>query len=201
MEKPGIEVGDIKHLINEAYVPFAEVRRAIPWPPNVERLENDAEHTFSLSLITGAVASEIGLDPGKTVTFALVHDLVEIYAGDTPVWDEVGLTTKQDREEDSLDLLKIVFDRFPWITDTIIEYESLESEEACLVYALDKLIALLMIMKSGGHLWKTENVTFEQHMQKYSETKRKIAKHPKVLGWYEAAIAETVVHKEKFFGA
>ncbi len=76
---------DVTHLVHSAYVPFAEIERAIPWPYSEGRAENDAEHSYSLTLVGMALGEKLGLDPGKITYYATVHDLPELYAGDTSV--------------------------------------------------------------------------------------------------------------------
>ncbi len=192
---------DIKHLMSDGYLPFAAVVRAIPWPLDVKRNENDAEHSFSLAMVSGAVASRIGLDPEKTVSFAVLHDFVEVYAGDTSVWDDKGLATKEQREAEALEKIKVDFAEFPWIADTIADYESLKSQEARLVYSLDKLLALLLIMEAKGHFWKTHKITFEMHDKRRIEVRKKIAKDDLVLSWYDEATAEVEANKSAYFYA
>ena len=183
-EVPSLE--QVTDLVINGYVPFAEIPRAIPWPNNVsERNENDAEHSFGLALVASSVAQELGLDPSKACQFAVVHDFVERFADDTSVWDEEGALTKVDREAAALVEIKDRWAHFPWLFQTIEEYDRLDSEEACLVYALDKLLAVLMITAGDGYFWRTSGITFEQHEQKAKEVGRKIARHPLVHDWYQ----------------
>jgi 5'-deoxynucleotidase YfbR-like HD superfamily hydrolase len=88
-------LNDVRLITNEMYVPFANIERQITWPQGEERMENDAEHSFSLALVGMALGEQIGLDPQKIAYYATIHDLPELYAGDTSVWDEEGLTTKE----------------------------------------------------------------------------------------------------------
>ena len=65
------------------------------------RKENDAEHAWHLALMTillSEYANE-GIDVLKTVTMLLIHDIVEIDAGDTYAYDEEGKKTQKEREE------------------------------------------------------------------------------------------------------
>lgn len=193
-----IRLNDVENLLFEAYVPFAEIDRAITWPSEPERLENDAEHTFSLALVSGSVAGELGLDADKAASLAIVHDLVEVYAGDTSVWDDAGLETKEEREAAALSQIKEKFDH-TWLTDSIHEYETLGSEEARLVYALDKLLAVLMLAKGNGHFWKSHGITFEAHYQRYCVKRPQVAQHPTILEWYDEVHRELEARKEEFF--
>lgn len=194
-----LSLGDVSHLVNEAYIPFTDIERAIPWPTDLSNWENDAEHSFSVALVSGSVADRLGLDSAKATSFGLIHDFVERFAGDTSIWDEKLSTTKESREKAALEKVKEYFSKFPWIYETICEYESMASEEARLVYALDKLLATLMIVRSEGHFWKTEKISYQQHLQKYEVVRNKIAKHAIVLAWYEELIDHIDTNREKYF--
>ena len=197
----------IEHLIREAYVPFANIERALPWPGTNEgitdatapRFENDAEHSFALSFVGAAMAEELGLDPGKIALYATYHDFVERYAGDTSAWDDAGLKTKQAREEQALQQIKTEFKNTPKIAQVIEAYEAQADEEARFVYSLDKFVSLILIYVSGGLFWQHEGITFEQHLAKVDEIRPKIAKHPVVLQWYDDALAALAARKGEFF--
>src|SRR5580704_1310169 len=66
-----------------------------------EQRENDTEHSYTLAMLAWYLADafDLGLDKDRLLRYALVHDLVEVYAGDTYVLDEEGLKTKHEREE------------------------------------------------------------------------------------------------------
>ncbi len=71
---------ETRFLITEAYLPFADVDRVIPWPGQEGRLENDAEHSFSLAFVASLLGRQLGLDPAKIALYATFHDFVERYA-------------------------------------------------------------------------------------------------------------------------
>ncbi len=122
---------------------FATIKRATKLKDGVTS-ESDTDHTVMVGLLACALASESGdrFDIGKIAQFALVHDLVETYAGDTDTFG--GLTAekkldKEQRESLAFNRIKKEFDStVPWISKTIAEYESLESPEARFVKTLDK---------------------------------------------------------------
>lgn len=199
----GGEIPNLKNvhdLIMNAYVPFADIERAIPWPTALgERAENDAEHSFALGFIGAAVALQLGLDTGKVAEFALVHDFAERITGDTSVWDNNGRIDKEEREAKALQEIEATWSNFPWIHQRLEEYDSLESEEACLVYALDKLMATIIIEASGGYFWLQNNITYEDHVAKTEEIRPRIAKHPVVLAWYDQELADIYEQRDKLF--
>jgi 5'-deoxynucleotidase YfbR-like HD superfamily hydrolase len=96
-----------------------------------------------LALLGCALAPQIDkqLNIGKVCQYAIVHDLVEVYADDTSNFAEDDKRASKDqREKLALQRIAEEYDHFPWIVDTIKEYESKESNEAKFVYALDKYL-------------------------------------------------------------
>src|SRR5258708_28135739 len=67
---------------------------------SVERRENDAEHSWHLAMMVVILAeySDEPIDVGRTVQLVLVHDLIEIYAGDTPLYDSAAGLDQRERE-------------------------------------------------------------------------------------------------------
>lgn len=125
---------------------FAETYRATRFPDGVTP-ESDTDHTVMLGIIACALAKEYEprYDLGTIAQFALVHDFVEVYAGDTDTFgihkDEERKSVKDQREAEALARLEKEFGSvFPWITETIHAYESLETPEARFVKAIDKIL-------------------------------------------------------------
>lgn len=198
MEKPTL--GEVVDLVQHGCVPFADIMRAIPHPSDVEhRSENDAEHSWMLSLVASSVAQQLGLDVGKVCEMAAVHDFVEVFAGDFSVWSTEPRELKAEREHAALETIGTKWRHFPWIKDIIKEYESLESEEACLVYTLDKLLAVIMITLGDGHFWKSQGITYDMHIKKVAEVRPRIAKHPAVLAWYNQLLAQIDTRQAELF--
>jgi len=122
-----------------------------------ERQESDAEHTWHLCMLVWMFCKEIEakVDLLKCLKLALVHDLVEIYAGDT--W---GLTTedvsaqKQQKELQACEFIRqsLPEDIGSEIKDLWLEYEARETEEAKYVWAMDKLHPRIQWLLSEGDL-------------------------------------------------
>lgn len=111
------------------------------------RPESDTDHTFMLSLISCSLAEKFykdKLDISLVSQFALIHDLVEVYAGDTDTLvnnSEEAKIIKEEKEIESLNKMKKEFgDIFPWIHETIEKYESQESKESRFIKILDKVL-------------------------------------------------------------
>ncbi len=110
--------------------------------------ESDTDHTTMLAVIACAVADslKLGLDIGKVAQYALVHDLVEVYAGDVNTIDfnNTDHKAKEENEAKALDQLKKEFGKtFPWIHKTIESYEKLGDPEARFIKTLDKIMPAL----------------------------------------------------------
>lgn len=109
-----------------------------------ETPESDTDHTVMLGIIACAFAARFApqLHLGKVAQFALIHDLVEVYAGDTATLKHMSnedQREKTNKEHVALQLIQKEFgDTFPWIHETIEEYERLDTPEARFVKTMDK---------------------------------------------------------------
>lgn len=108
-------------------IPAATVFRTTKVQPELDRFENDAEHSFLLATLGCAIARHIDvtLDLGKISQYALVHDLVEVFAGDTTIWAAPEKhASKTERETEALATIEQRFGgQFPWLIETIESYE------------------------------------------------------------------------------
>jgi putative hydrolase of HD superfamily len=141
--------------------------------PDEQKWRNTAEHTFELTMLAWYVASvqKLPLDLQKVLSYALAHDIIEAYAGDTPITDAEALKTKVAREEAALQRIEEEFPEFSELTDTIHAYEKREDAESRFVYALDKLVdPLNASMEETQSIWKELNMTYEQ-MRTYKDPK------------------------------
>lgn len=198
---PELDIDHVRRLIGEAYIPFANEERAIPWPEQDDRLENDAEHSYSLALIGMALGERLGMDPAKIAYYATIHDLPELFAGDTSVWDEEGRKTKHQRELEATERIGIVFSDTPILKLAIHQYEAQEDEESRFVYALDKLLAVIMIVETEGYFWKQNGISFDQHIEKVKEMLNKVSAHPVVYQWYRELEEYITENRSRFFNS
>jgi putative hydrolases of HD superfamily len=127
------------------------------------RRENTAEHSWHLgiaALVLAPFASE-PIDIGTAVAMALVHDIVEIDAGDTFAYDDSeGAATKQAREEAAADRL---FGLLPTATgrrfrDLWDEYERGDTPEARFVMAIDRLAPMMLNLAEGASTWREHGI-------------------------------------------
>jgi putative hydrolase of HD superfamily len=123
--------------------------------------ENDTEHSYNLA-ITGWFLTQWfpKLDKNKVITYGLVHDLVEVHAGDTYIYaSQEEIDSKIEREAAALKKLEKDWADFKDLTQTIQEYERREDAESRFVYALDKIMPIMLIYIHDGYSWKKEGVT------------------------------------------
>jgi len=134
------------------------------WLADGSRRENTAEHSWHLgiaAMIMTSLATE-DVDVGKAVCMALVHDIVEIDAGDTFAYDTSELAdTKRAREEAAADrlfgLLPVALgEHFRALWD---EYEAGDTPEARYVMAVDRMAPMLLNLAEGGSAWREYGIT------------------------------------------
>lgn len=123
-----------------------------------ERFENDAEHAWHMAMMALLLSdySNEKVDQLKVVSILLVHDLVEVYAGDTFAYDIEGMKTQRERELAAADKL---FAQLPESLGQKIrslwdEFEEWETPEAKFAHALDNFQPLLLQNASGGRAWR-----------------------------------------------
>ncbi len=182
------EIDDIKDLMENLAIPFYQVERDMDLPISPRRPENDAEHSWSLALLCCSLAPHVdkNLDLGKICQFAVVHDLVEVYAQDTSIWaDEELLSSKEERESDALEQISTRFSAFPWIAETIREYESKQSPEANFVWAADKMIGLIIRYIDEGKFFQEKGITLAKFNNHLSDNKKKAHAHPGIAKYYD----------------
>lgn len=169
---------------------FKKVRRKIALP-NEDREENDAEHSYQLALVAWYLIStqNLDLDVNLAIRYALVHDLVEIYAGDTPSSVHKGFDkereTKYEREERAAKQLLEEFPEFSTMHELIGAYELRNDNESKFVYALDKILPVVNIYLDRGYAWKKDNITLEDIINDKSD---KVAFSPEIKKYFEQIV-------------
>jgi putative hydrolase of HD superfamily len=127
------------------------------------RRENSAEHSWHVALMALVLAERADppVDVGRVLSLCLIHDLVEIDAGDTPPWDAEGRATKAAREAAAADRLFALLpaDQAARFRGWWDEFEANETGEARLAHAVDRLAALVVNHASGGRLWREHGRT------------------------------------------
>ena len=140
-----------------------------------ERKENDAEHSWHLALMT-ALLSEHAVEKNKkrkTMLMVLVHDIVEIDAGDTYAYDAAGNATKRERE---LKAAKRIFHLLPEdqaeeLFQLWEEFEACETPEAKFAHSMDNIQPIMLNDATGGKAWREHQVKKSQ-VEKRQESTR-----------------------------
>lgn len=137
-----------------------------PYP----RRENDAEHSFSLALFTCILAeySNEPIDVLKTMKMVLVHDIVEIDAGDTYCYDEAGKATKAEREQRSADRIFALLpdEQQKEYRDLWEEFERQNTPESKFAAVMDRIQPLLLNLSRNGLSWQQHGIHLHQVQQR-----------------------------------
>ena len=160
------------------------------------RRENTAEHTWHTTLMALLLFEHAEnreeLDLLHIVRMITIHDLVEIDAGDTFMFDEEGNRNKFDRENQAA---KKIFSMLPYdqgkeYYDLWLEFEKEESSNAIFAASVDKIMPVLLNARSKGTSWREAEITSD----KVLETLKIIGKGPKKI---EDLLKELVIESLK----
>ncbi len=151
---------------------FQNVKRVARIPGETE-YRNAAEHSFEVVMLAWYITKtdELELDLEKVMKYALAHDLLEAYAGDSYIYDKEAQETKEQREHDAVERIKSEFLEFEELSEIIHAYEKKEDAESKFVYALDKLVdPLNSSLETGQSIWKDLNVSYGE-LRAYKDKK------------------------------
>ncbi|TLS35748.1 HD domain-containing protein [Pseudalkalibacillus caeni] len=139
------------------------------------RNENDAEHSWHIAMMALLLKEYANqeVDVLKVVKMLLIHDLVEIDAGDTFAYDSEGYKDKEAREQQAADRLFNILpkDQAEEIFELWNEFERRTTAEACYAAALDRLQPLLHNFYTEGVSWKEHQVTSDLVLERNSYIK------------------------------
>lgn len=139
------------------------------------RNENDAEHAWHMAVMAYILKeySNGKIDIARTMIMCLIHDIVEIDAGDTYAYDDEGKKTQAGREQKAKDRifsilpdeqaaeLKAIFD----------EFEANETAEARFAHAMDNIQPILLNNSNSGSDWKEHSVSAEKVYKRQEKTR------------------------------
>ena len=138
------------------------------------RKENDAEHAWHMAIMAYVLKeySNEKIDIGKTMLMCLIHDLVEIDAGDTYAYDEEAKKSQKEREEAAKERIFSMLpeDQKKELMALFEEFEERKSPEAKFARSMDNLQPLILNNSNGGSDWKEHGVKAEQVYRRQSET-------------------------------
>lgn len=130
------------------------------------RRENDAEHAWHMAMMIYLLKeySNEDFDVAKAMMMALIHDIVEIDAGDTYAYDTAALETQKEREERAADRIYGILpnDQRDELRALFEEFEAGESAEAKFARTMDNLQPLLLNDSNGGADWREHKVKKSQ---------------------------------------
>lgn len=140
------------------------------------RQENDAEHAWHMTIMAYLLKEYANepIDIAKVMMMCLLHDIVEIDAGDTYAYDEVGKQTQQAREAAAKERIYSLLpdDQKRELMAVFDEFEADETAEAHFAHAMDNLQPLLLNNSNGGSDWADHDVTAKQVYGRQSRTEK-----------------------------
>jgi putative hydrolase of HD superfamily len=140
--------------------------RLIQRSGEASRRENSAEHSWHLALMAMMLVEHANepVDLARVLQMILVHDIVEIDAGDTFVYDAAAMVGKAEREEQAAERFfgMLPDDQKAEVLALWHEFEARETPEAKYASALDRLAGMLPNAANNGGTWNEHQVTVEQ---------------------------------------
>lgn len=163
---------------------------------DMSRQENDAEHSWHIAVMALYFQEHTSLRPNiaHAVEMLLVHDLVEIYAGDTFAYDARGNLDKQQREQQAADKLYAVLppEQGQHLRQLWQEFDAMETDDAKYANCLDRIQPFLHNTLTEGYTWRhggDKTVTVSQVRQRMGIVEPIM---PEVYAWIESCIAHGV---------
>ena len=158
-----LEIDKVKNIFRQTHL------------SNSGRNENDAEHSWHMAIMAylfREYANE-NIDITKVMLMCLIHDIVEIDAGDTYAYDAEGLQTQKAREDAAKER---IFSILPEEQKTEFlalfdEFEAYETAESKFAHAMDNFQPLILNNSNNGGDWKEHKVTAEQVYKRQGRTK------------------------------
>lgn len=139
------------------------------------RNENDAEHSWHMAVMAYLLKEYANeeVDIAKVMLMCLVHDIVEIDAGDTYAYDTEGLKTQKAREDAAKERIFSILpeEQRAEFTALFDEFEANETAESKFVHAIDNLQPLMLNDSNNGGDWRQHDVTAEQVYKRQGKTK------------------------------
>ena len=139
------------------------------------RNENDAEHAWHMAIMAYLLKeySNEPVDIGKVMLMCLIHEIVEIEAGDTDAYDAENLKTQKAREDAAKERIFSILpeEQKDELIKLFDEFEEFKTAESKFAHAMDNLQPLILNNSNGGGDWREHGVTAEQVYGRQSKTK------------------------------
>lgn len=153
-----VEIDKLKHVLRQTLL------------IDKSRRENDAEHSWHLAMMAMLLSeyAEAEVNLVRVLKMVLIHDLVEIDAGDTFCYDEQAIQTQADREKAAADRIfgLLPADQTSQLRSLWEEFEAKHSADARFATALDRLQPILHNYHTQGGTWKKAGVTIAKVRQR-----------------------------------
>ncbi len=135
------------------------------------RQENDAEHAWHMAMMIYLLQEYANepIDLAKTMMMALIHDIVEIDAGDTYAYDEAAMASQEERERQAAERIfgMLPDDQRDELRGLFEEFEAGETAEAKFARTMDNLQPLMLNNSNDGGDWREHQVTKTQIMKRH----------------------------------
>lgn len=140
------------------------------------RNENDAEHAWHMAIMAYLLQEYANepVDIGRVMIMCLIHDIVEIDAGDTYAYDTEGLKTQKAREDAAKERIFSLLpeDQKQKLTQLFDEFEEFQTPESKFAHAMDNLQPLLLNNSNGGGDWREHGVSAKQVYGRQQKTRQ-----------------------------
>lgn len=179
-----IEIDRLKTVVRQTYLADAS------------RRENAAEHSWHIALaamIFSEYANHKDLDLGRAIQMLLVHDLIEIDAGDTYCYDRHANQSKTEREQMAADRIfnLLPADQADQLRRLWQEFEDRRSPESRFANALDRVQPFLHNYVTRGKSWREHNI----HHRQVSDRMQPVAAGARVLWDYVCRVIKDAVER------
>jgi putative hydrolase of HD superfamily len=178
-----LEIDALKGVLRRTYLPGAD------------RPENSAEHSWHVAVMAVLLAEHANepVDVARVVRMLLIHDVVEVDAGDTYVYDTAGAEAKAEREVRAADR---VFGLLPEDQGRELralweEFEEGRTAEARFAAALDRLMPVLHNVHTGGRSWREHGITADRVIARNA----RMSEGSEALWEYARSLIEAAVAK------
>ncbi len=149
-----LEIDKLKGVVRRSYLADAS------------RRENSAEHSWHVAVMAAVLAEHANepVDAGRVVRMLLVHDVVEVDAGDTFVYDDAGAESKAERERRAADRIfgLLPADQGAELRALWEEFEAARTPDARFAAALDRLMPVLHNVHTNGRSWREHGITADR---------------------------------------
>ena len=183
-----LEIDALKSVLRQSYLLAAA------------RQENAAEHSWHVAVMAVVLAEHANepVDPSRVARMMLIHDIVEVDAGDTYVYDESGAAGKEERERMAADRLfgMLPADQAGELRALWAEFEACRTADARFAAALDRLMPVLHNVHTSGRSWREHGITADRVIARNSTMRE----GSEVLWAYARSLIEDAVAKGHLAG-